>query len=445
MQKKLINILFLLTMLAFGNSAQAKLFNGEEFYLDNGLRVIVIPNHRAPIVKHMVWYKAGSIDEPLGKGGEAHLLEHLMFRGTRKIKGNRFNEIMEANGAESNAFTSTDMTAYHQGLDISRLELAMFLEADRMQNLEISDKDFALERDIVFQERKQRIDNNPAAYFGEALRRSLWLDHQYARPVTGMPEEILALTKEDVEAFYNKFYAPNNAVLVLSGDIDVKTAKLLAEKYYGKLKRRETPERLEMPKLEESQRSRIEMSRSQIKGVRVSRNFAAPSYKTAPEYIYALSVLSAYMGEGETSKLYKKLVLEDRKALTVGTAYDPAARSYGTFTISAIPQEGVSPEELLEAVDAAWAEALVQLDNAELEKVKQKMLAGLVYLKDNPNDAANIAGSLAVIGMPLQEIEAQEEKIRAVKLADVRKAAQKLTEESAQITGILRPEKKGGR
>ena len=232
MQKKLINILFLLTMLAFGNSAQAKLFNGEEFYLDNGLRVIVIPNHRAPIVKHMVWYKAGSIDEPLGKGGEAHLLEHLMFRGTRKIKGNRFNEIMEANGAESNAFTSTDMTAYHQGLDISRLELAMFLEADRMQNLEISDKDFALERDIVFQERKQRIDNNPAAYFGEALRRSLWLDHPYARPVTGMPEEILALTKEDVEAFYNKFYAPNNAVLVLSGDIDVKTAKLLAEKYY---------------------------------------------------------------------------------------------------------------------------------------------------------------------------------------------------------------------
>lgn len=165
-----------------------------------------------------------------------------------------------------------------------------------------------------------------------------------------------------------------------------------------------------MPKLEESQRSRIEMSRPQIKGVRVSRNFAAPSYNMAPEYIYALSVLSAYMGEGETSKLYKKLVLEDRKALTVGTAYDPAARSYGTFTISTIPQEGVSPEELLEAVDAAWAEALVQLDNAELEKVKQKMLAGLVYLKDNPNDAANIAGSLAVIGMPLQEIEAQEEK-----------------------------------
>lgn len=444
MQKKLINILFLLTMLAFGNSAQAKLFNGEEFYLDNGLRVIVIPNHRAPIVKHMVWYKAGSIDEPLGKGGEAHLLEHLMFRGTRKIKGNRFNEIMEVNGAESNAFTSTDMTAYHQGLDISRLELAMFLEADRMQNLEISDKDFALERDIVFQERKQRIDNNPAAYFGEALRRSLWLDHPYARPVTGMPEEILALTKEDVEAFYNKFYAPNNAVLVLSGDIDVKTAKLLAEKYYGKLKRRETPD---VWKCQSMKKASVRELRCPglSKGVRVSRNFAAPSYNTAPEYIYALSVLSAYMGEGETSKLYKKLVLEDRKALTVGTAYDPAARSYGTFTISAIPQEGVSPEELLEAVDAAWAEALVQLDNAELEKVKQKMLAGLVYLKDNPNDAANIAGSLAVIGMPLQEIEAQEEKIRAVKLADVRKAAQKLTEESAQITGILRPEKKGGR
>lgn len=433
-------ILLLSAMLVPGLPAQAKLFNGEEFYLDNGMQVIVVPNHRVPIIKHMVWYKSGSADEPAGKGGVAHLLEHLMFRGTHKIPGNRFNEIMDKNGAESNAFTSLDMTAYHQTLDISRLELAMFLEADRMQNLDFSDNDFETERKIVFQERKQRVDNNPAAYFGEALRRNLWQEHPYSRPVTGTDEEILSLTKQDVIDFYKKHYVPNNAILVLSGDIDVYTAKKLAEKYYGNLPRGAEPARKPMPEIEPSIRQKLEMSRPQINGVTVVKSYAAPSFNVKPKYRYALSVLASYMGDGDTSKLYKKLVLRDKKALGISVSYDGAADSYGTFSISAIPQNGVSSDELIAAVDKAWAEALSELTEDEASRVKQKQLAGLVYLRDNPNDAAYITGSMAVVGIPLAEIEKQADNINAVSAADMSKAAAELENNSPQIIGVLKPE-----
>ncbi len=423
------------------SAAQARLFNGEEFYLPNGMQVIVVPNHKAPIVKHMVWYKSGSVDEAPGKGGSAHLLEHLMFRGTAKVPGDGLNKILEQNGAESNAFTSTDMTAYHQMTDISRLELAMALEADRMQNLKLRDKDFALERDIVYQERKERVDNNPAGYFNETLRRVLWQNHPYARPVTGTPEEIMSLTKEDMEAFYKSHYAPNNAVLVLSGDIDAATARQLAEKYYGPLKKRPLAPRPEMPRLEPSFKAFFTMEQPKVNSIRVGKIFAAPSYNIDPQDIYNLTVLSAYMGEGETSKLYKKLVLRDEKALDVSTAYDSGARGYGTFSISAVPAPGISGEELLEAIDDAWAEAIRELTPAEVDKIKTKMRAGLVYLRDNPEHAAYIAGSLAAIGMPLNEIEKQADEIDEVKASGVKKSAEKLWKHAPQASGILKPQK----
>ncbi len=443
MKRQFFNILLLFGLLAFSLSAQAKLFNGEEFVLDNGLQVIVLPNHKAPIVKHMLWYKSGSVDEPMGKGGMAHLLEHLMFRGTKNVEGTAYNRLMEENGADSNAFTGQDMTAYHQALDITRLELAMFLEADRMQNLTISDEDFAKERDIVFQERKQRVDNNPTAYFGEVLRRDLWQEHPYARPVTGMPEEILSLTKDDVLRFYKKYYVPNNAILILSGDIDVATAKILAEKYYGGVKKSALPENSEFPVPEKSSKTRVDMSRPQINGYRILKTFVAPSVNYRAGDIYALIVLSAYLGEGETSRFYKKLVMEDKLAVDVSSSYNFAARSYGTFSISAVPQQNVAPEDLLAALDKEWEASLQALNKIELEKVKTKMLAGLVYLKDNPRDAAAIVGTMAVAGMPLSEIEKQEDEIKAVTVEQVKNAARRLVAGGAEVEGILRPERGG--
>ena len=192
------------------SSAQAKLFDIEEFRLDNGLQVIVIPNHKAPIVKQMVWYKVGSVDEPAGKGGLAHLLEHLMFRGTEDVEDGAFNQIVSDNGGVMNAFTSRDVTAYHEFVDITRLELMMFLEADRMKNLNITPEAFEKERKIVFQERMQMVENNPTAAFGEMMRRTLWQEHPYARPVSGFPNEIMSLTLEDAQNFYKTHYMKDN-------------------------------------------------------------------------------------------------------------------------------------------------------------------------------------------------------------------------------------------
>ncbi len=425
------------------SASRAELFGAKEFYLDNGLRVIVAENHRAPIVKHMVWYKAGAADEVPGKGGSAHLLEHLMFRGTSRVPTNELNRLLEANGAESNAFTGQDMTAYHQLLDISRLELAMFLEADRMQNLNIRPDDFETERSIVFQERKERVDNNPLGSFREAINRALWQEHPYARPVTGVDAEIKNLKKEDLIEFYQRYYAPNNAVLVLAGDIDVPTARQLAEKYYGDIPTAKVIE-TEMPKLQPEFRATITMSKPDIRGGRVLVMFAAPSYQVESECVYGLQVLAAYMGGGETSKLYKKLVLEDKKALSVSVDYNPISRSYGQFVIAMIPADGVRPQELVKSFESAWNEAMSEFDIDELEKIRKKMLAGLVYLKDNPEDAAYIIGSMAVAGVSLDEIESQEEKLKAVRLSEVREAAEKLINSAPEVVGILQPLEKNG-
>lgn len=433
---------FLVFVLCIG-SANAKLFDAEEFTLNNGMKVIVIPNHKAPIIRQMVWYKSGSVDEAPGKGGTAHLLEHLMFRGTKKVKDSEFNRIVTENGAENNAFTSQDYTSYYEVMDISKLELAMFLEADRMQNLDISEADFQKERDIVYQERKQVVENNPASYFGETFRRNLWQNHPYALPITGTPDEIMGLTRADVVDFYNKYYAPNNAILILSGDIDVETAKVLAEKHFGAIEPRKTGKKASFLAFEQQFITRFEMFVPRINALRVVRTYIAPSYNTDKRRIYALSLLSKYLGEGETSKLYKKLVLDKKIALAVSTSYDPAARSYGSFSISALPKEGMAAEEFEKQLDISVKEALSEINMDEIENVKHKMLAGLVYLKDNPNDAASIIGSMAATGIPLDEIENQAEAIRGVNYKEVIQAAEGLLANAPQVTGVIRPEKGG--
>lgn len=425
------------------SSANAKLFGAQSFFLDNGLQVIVVPNHKAPIVKQMVWYKAGAVDEEMGKGGSAHLLEHLMFRGTDKIKGNRFNSILEENGADSNAFTSLDYTAYHQNLDISKLELAMALEADRMQNLKITPEDFELERSIVFQERKQVVENNPASPFVESFRRLLWQEHPYGRPVSGTSEEIKNLTLDDVNAFYQRYYAPNNAILVLSGDIDIATAKRLAKKYYGDVKRRKIGKRVAFPQINNNLKASLKMELPQINAERITRTYIAPSYNTDKDAVYNLAVFSKYLGEGETSELYKALVLDRKLALSVSADYDFTDRSYGRFSISALPAEGVSVAELNQAIDEEITKAINKLNIDKVSETKNKMLAGLVYLQDNPFEAAAIVGGMAAIGMNVEDIENHADNIRKVTYQDVKDAAKKMLSSSARINGVLSP--KGGK
>lgn len=419
-------------------SSRAETFKAEEFFLDNGLQVIVIENHKAPIIQQMLFYKAGAMDENPGQGGVAHLLEHLMFRGTAKVGGKQFNRILEKNGAESNAFTSQDVTAYHQFMDISRLELAMFLEADRMQGLTISQEDFETEREIVFQERKQRVDNNPAAKFFEKVRKVLWQDHPYANPVTGQDREIMNLKREDALAFYQQYYAPNNAVLVLSGDIDVAMAKKLAQKYYGKLKPAEIETTL-LRKLPSSYKARVEMSLPEVRLGRMIKMFAAPSFTQQPQEAYALDVLSSYLSGDENAPLYQKLVISDKKALSISVDYDGTSRSYGSFVLSAVPS-GVPDAAFEKAVENAWDYAIKNLTEDKLAKVKQKMLADLVYLKDNPASLAQIAGFITATGGKLDDLQNYADNIEKVSLDDVKQAAQNLKINAAQAVGVLYPE-----
>ena len=424
----------------FVTNVQAKMFGISEFKLDNGLQVLVIPNHKAPIIKHMVWYKSGSVDEPKGKSGTAHLLEHLMFRGTKKVKDGVFNDVINQNGGESNAFTSLDYTAYHQFLDISRLELAMYLEADRMQNLKITPQSFEKEQNIVFQERKQVVDNNPLSYFGESVRKVLWQEHPYGLPVSGYPDEIKSITQDDVEAFYEQFYAPNNAILVLAGDIDVRTAQKLAKKYYGKVKARKIGEKADFPELKRKFEANLQMKLSEAQTKRLMKVFLAPSVNVETNKIYALAVLAKYLGEGETSALYQDLVLKQKIALDVSVSYDYANRSYGTFVISAVPEEGITQAEFEKALQASLQQALKQISPRKIDLVKQKMLAGLVYLKDNPSEAAYLVGMMATVGFEAKEIDSLDEKIEDVSAGQVLSVAKEILQEIS-VTGWLLPQK----
>ena len=422
------------------SSAQAKLFDIEEFTLDNGLQVIVIPNHKAPIVKQMVWYKVGSVDEPAGKGGLAHLLEHLMFRGTEDVEDGAFNQIVSDNGGMMNAFTSRDVTAYHEFVDITRLELMMFLEADRMKNLNITPEAFEKERKIVFQERMQMVENNPTAAFGEMMRRTLWQEHPYARPVSGFPNEIISLTLEDAQNFYKTHYVPNNAVLVLSGDIDAVTAQTLAEKYFGKIEKTDYENNTEFQNIKNETSSKMLSKAPQIETSRFVKSFVVPSLGQDKSLAYAFVLLSAYLGEGDTSQLYRRLVEDEEVAVAVSTAYDFSARSYGTFSISALPAQGVSVETFEEKLNEALEDSIRRLNWEELHKVKNKVLAGLIYLKDNPSDAAEIVGSLASVGISVEDIENYDQNIEAVKLQDINNAV-KLLRKAVNVQGFLLPQK----
>lgn len=440
--KKYILLFVTASLLLLSVPAKAELLNISGKTLDNGMRVVVIPNHKAPIAKHMVWYKVGASDEVLGKGGSAHLLEHLMFRGTSKVKGQEFNRIMEENGADSNAFTSQDFTVYHQFVDISRLELAMFLEADRMQNLKIDDKSFETERQIVYQERKQVVESNPLYRFNEEMQRVFWQQHPYSRPITGTEDEILSLTVDDVKAIYGRYYAPDNAILVIAGDIEPEKAFSLADKYYGKIPAKGfvNDKKITEDSVNTSVLLRMELPKADI--ARFVRRYKAPAYNGGKDRIYAWMVLSKYLGEGETSQLYNRLVADKHDATGISTSYNYTSTGGGSFVISAVPAQGKTAEHVREQIDIALAEAVKGITPAKIEKVKKQLLSGLVYIRDNPNDAAQIAGMLAAIGMSDEEIENYADKIKRVTADDVRKIAQELLLSPA-TDGIVQP--KGGK
>ncbi len=435
-----------LGLLLDGGAAEARLMKLDYFVLDNGLRVAVAENRKAPVVLQMLYYKTGSVNDPKGKGGTAHLLEHLMFRGTKRVPGQAFNRLTEEHGASGNAYTTYDQTAYYEFSDIAKLELMMALEADRMQGLDISDEAFAAERDIVLQERRQRFETNPVPLFYETLSKLLWQDHPLANPVSGSPSEIRSLTKSDVEDFYRRYYRPDNALLVLAGDISAAEAKDLAQKYFGKLANPAMT--IPTPTLEKGRASEVE-TLMRIEGVQQPRyadSFRMDAGVFSKKDIQALGMLAEYLTGDDSAPLYDELVYRGKQLLgiDVGFSYNPELG--GSFGIYATP----APEWLAangrstrpagaikELIGKALEKAIADLSPEKLDKIKNRVVSDAVYLQENPRSSANFAGDMLLSGYTAEEIADYDEAIRAVTLDDVIAAWKKVTASGGRVTGFL--------
>jgi len=425
-----------------GWAAKAAVFNPETFTLDNGLQVVVIPNKRVPVVSHTIYYKVGAMDEPPAKSGLAHFLEHLMFKGTEKFKPGEFSAIVARNGGQENAFTSQDYTGYYQTVASDRLEKMMEIEADRMTNLVLTDEQIEPERMVVLEERGSRIENSPNGKLQELSGAALFMNHPYRIPIIGWDHEIRALTREDMMAFYRTWYAPNNAVLVLSGDVTAAEVKPLVEKYYGKIPARTLPKRPKWTEPPQTADRRVTLKHKQVQQPSWSRRMLAPSYSTGPqEDTYALQVLAEILGGGSTSRLYKSLAVEQRKAASAGAWYDADARGPGTFGFYGAPRVGSSVEDIETLIDAEIAKLLEDgVTESEVKQAIQRLQDAAIFARDSISAPSRVLGNALVSGRTVEDVEAWPDRIGAVTVDAVNKAARSLLTGKGSVISILLPE-----
>ncbi|MEZ5838673.1 MAG: pitrilysin family protein [Geminicoccaceae bacterium] len=428
--------------LATGSPARSSIFNPETFMLDNGMQVVVIPNHRAPVVAHWVWYRVGTADSPLGKSGLPHFLEHLMFKATDKIPQGEFSKIIARNGGNDNAVTSYDFTAYYQMIARDRLELVMGMEADRMVNLHLTDEAVLPERDVVIEERRSRVDNEPSALLGEQLNVSQYLHHPYRLPVIGWMHEMESYTREDAVNFYKTWYAPNNAILVVAGDITADELRPLAERTYGQIPARDVPARVRVTEPPQRAERRIEMRDARVRQPSFVRSYLAPSYdqedqKTA----YALEVLSELFGGGGTSRLYRSVVVDQALASGIAAYYRGSSLDDTTFRIYASPRPNVSLDDIEKAINEQIATLLADgVTEDELARVKKRMLADAVYARDSLSGAARAFGAALTTGQTVDDVEAWPDRISAVSIEDINNAAKLVFDIRRSVTAKLLPE-----
>jgi zinc protease len=421
---------------------RAAVFNPETFTLDNGLQVVVVPNHRAPVVAHMVWYRVGAADEPLGKSGIAHFLEHLMFKGTKTVPPGAFSDTVARLGGNENAFTAQDYTAYFQAVAVEHLETVMRLEADRMANLVLTDEAVLPERDVILEERRSRIGNDPGAELGEMTRATLFLHHPYRIPIIGWENEIRRLTTEDAVDFYETWYAPNNAIVVISGDVTAEEVRPMAERTYGKLARRPVPDRARVEEPAQTAPRRVVLESPRVEQPSWSRLYLAPSYNRAEDgEAYALEVLAEILGGGPTSRLYRRLVVEDQVAAGAGAYYSGDALDLGTFGFYATPRPDGDVEAVEAAVEAEIEHLLKDGVSAdEVESAKRRLQAGAIKARDSLFGPARAIGAALTTGGTIAEIEAWPERIGAVTAEQVHAAARAVLRPESSVTGVLLPE-----
>ena len=421
--------------------AAAEFFNPETFTLENGLQVVVIENHRLPIVTHMVWYKVGAADEAAGETGLAHFLEHLMFKGTDKMAPQEFSKIIAKNGGQDNAFTTQDYTAYIVNVARDRLELVMAMEADRMQNLKLTDEIVLPEREVVREERRMRIGNDPGSKMSEELDATLYMNLPYRRPVIGWGHEIEELTTEKALAFYREHYAPNNAILVISGDVTADEIRPLAEKYFGSIPPRDVPGHHPAVEPPHSAAKRVVLKDAGVNQPQWVRSYLAPSYNEGEtDRVHALQVLAELLGGSTSSRLYRSLAVEKNLAAGVYTRYEASRNYLGEFTIAATPQPGVAIEDLEAAIDAEIAGLLDGgVTDEDVDKAKRSLIASAIYARDSVGGPARIFGTALATGGTVDRVESWPDRIEAVTADQVRDAALAVLRESNSATGILLP------
>ena len=421
------------------------LANPHEYMLANGLKIVVKEDHRSPVVISQIWYKAGSIDELNGTTGVAHVLEHMMFKGTKNVSSGEFSKKIAAIGGRDNAFTSRDFTGYFQQLHKSELALAMKLEADRMRNLILTKEEFAKEIKVVMEERRLRTDDQPHALVYEKMMSVAYQSHPYRRPIIGWMNDLENMTVDDAQEWYDRWYAPNNAVLVVVGDVDPKEVFSLAQKYYGEIKSRPIASlALRKPQTEVTQAG---IKRLQVKAPAqmpyLVMGYHAPVLHDANAdwEPYALEMLVGVLDGNESARLNKELVRDQQIASSINAEYDATGRGPGMFFLSGTPSEGRSVAEL----EGALRNEIKRLISAgvtekELRRVRAQVVSGHVFQLDSMFYQAMQIGQLESVGLSYRDLDTIIKKLQTVTAKQIREVAIKYLIDDSLTVAILDPQ-----
>ena len=411
-----------------------------DFTLANGLELVVIPDHRAPVITHMIWYKVGAADETPGKSGLAHFLEHLMFKGTAKHPTGQFSTVVARIGGQENAFTSNDYTGYFQRVPREQLKTVMEFEADRMTGLQLTDAVVLPERNVILEEQNQRVANNPRARLGEQIDAALFLNHPYGKPVIGWRHEMEQLSRDDAIGFYRRFYGPNDAVVLIAGDVDPEATRKLAEETYGKVARHATILPRQRPQEPPPVAARsLTLADARVEQPMIQRTYLVPSFATAkPGESEALEVLAHILGSGSNSRLYRALVVDKPIAVMAGAGYDSSALDMSKFGVYGAPRQGITLPQLEAETDAVIAQVINQGVSAEeLERTKSRLIADAIYAQDNQASMARWYGTALMTGATVDDVRRWPDRIRAVTAAQVQDAARQWLDKRRSVTGFL--------
>ena len=412
-----------------------------EFTLKNGMKVIVKEDHRAPTAVQMVWYKVGSIDETNGTTGIAHALEHMMFKGTRKHKVGEFSRLVAELGGRENAFTNRDYTAYFQQVEHNRLEAVMALEADRMRNLQFDQNEFAKEIRVVMEERRWRTDDQPQGLMNEALHAAAFVAHPYHHPVVGWMDDLQHMTIRDIEDWYRRWYAPNNATLVVSGDVSAQKVAALAEKYFGPIPSKTIVRGKPQNEPEQNGLRRVTV-KAPAENPYVILAFKVPTLREVEkdQDVYALDVLSAVLDGYDNARLNDKLVRTDKVANSVGASYDDITRGPTLFTLEGSPAAGTTTAQL-ETLLRAEVERVARdgVSEQELQRVKTQLIASQVYKRDSIFGQAMEIGVMEMSGLSHKNIDRIVERLKSVTPQQVQAVAQKYFSDDKLTVATLEP------